>query len=188
MRTYLTRYGLWVCAVWVAGAACSCQDGGRWGRSPTTAEADSLALLMPTKIKIHSFTKVKPLFGGGIPNGVEVWLEPLDRFGDVVKIVGELHFELYSYKSGSADHKGEQLEFWQVRIATPAEQQRHWDRVARMYRFPLAWDYAPPPGKKYILLATYQLPNGERLTDERELLFELDREKLRESGGSSERP
>jgi len=168
-------------------AASSCQEGGRWGRPTTTADAEAYALLLPTRIKLHSFTKIKPLFGGALPNGVDVWLEPLDRFGDVVKIVGELHFELYSYRSASGDRKGEQLEFWQVRIATPAEQQRHWDRVARMYHFPLGWDYAPPPGKKYVLQVTYQLPNGDHLTDEQELSFELDRDRIKESRGSSEK-
>ncbi len=146
-----------------------------------------VAMLLPTRIKLHSFTKVKPLFGSSLPNGVDVWIEPLDRFGDVVKVVGEVHFELYSHKPASGDHKGEQIEFWQVRMTTSAEQQRHWDRVARMYNFPLAWDYPPAPGKKYIVVATLNLPNGERLTDEREIFFEFDRQKLKEQQTPSEK-
>ncbi len=138
-------------------------------------------MLLPTQIKIRSFTKIKPLFGSLVPNGIEVWLEPRDRFDDVVKIVGELYFELYSYRPASGARKGEQLEFWQVRIGTPAEQQRYWDRVARMYQFPLGWDYAPPPGKKYILSVTYLSPNGERLSSDFELRFDLDRDQLMES-------
>ncbi|MBN1347601.1 MAG: hypothetical protein JXQ73_33240 [Phycisphaerae bacterium] len=140
-----------------------------------------MALLLPVKVKIHSFTKVKALFGSSLPNGVEVWLEPLDRFGDAVKVVGDFRFELYSYKPASADHKGEQVEFWEAQIGKAKEQQRYWDRVARMYRFPLGWDYAPPPGKKYILLVTYETPTGERLTDEFELEFSLTRDGLLES-------
>jgi len=166
-----------------------CQDGARWGGGGgEPVEVDALALLLPTKIKLHSFTKIKPLFGSRLPNGVEVWLEPLDRFGDVVKVVGELYFELYSYKPASGDRKGEQIEFWQVRIAGADEQQQYWDRVARMYQFPLGWDYAPPPGEKYVLSATYLSPNGERLSDEIELRFDLDREGLRKSLGSPETP
>lgn len=138
-------------------------------------------MLLPSRIKIHSFTKIKPLFGSSLPNGIEVWIEPLDRFGDVVKVVGEFHFELYSRKPASGDPKGEQIEFWQARIGTPNEQQTYWDRVARMYQFPLGWDFAPPPGKKYVLVATYVAPNGERLSDEFELTFDFDRDRLMES-------
>ncbi len=136
---------------------------------------------MPVKIRIHSFTKVKPLFGSTIPNGIEVWVEPLDRFGDVVKFVGEVRFELYTYRPASPDPKGEQIEFWEVRIGSPEEQQRYWDKVARMYVFPLGWDYAPPPGRKYILVVTYSSPYDERLMDEYELPFELERDEILES-------
>lgn len=162
-------------------ATCACRNGGGWGRSGGPVDPEAISLLLPTKIKVHSFTKIKPLFGSTLPNGIEVWLEPLDRFGDVVKIVGDLHFELYNYRAASGERKGEQIEFWEARIGSSAEQQRYWDRVARMYQFPLGWDYAPPPGKKYILLATYISPNGERLTDEYELRFDLDREGILKS-------
>ena len=161
---------------------CSCNDGAGWGMGrDRPVDPDAMAMLLPTEIKIHSFTRVKALFGSTLPNGIEVCLEPLDRFGDVVKIVGEVYFELYSYKPASADRKGEQIEFWQVRIGTPSEQQQYWDRVARMYEFPLGWDYAPPPGRKYILMVTYVSPTGERLSDEYELRFEIDKEGILKS-------
>jgi hypothetical protein len=178
-------YGRLLCllALLVPLAACSCTDGFRWGGGGRPVDTEAMAMLLPTKIKIHSFTKIKPLFGSSLPNGIEVWLEPLDRFNDVVKIVGELHFELYTYRQASANRKGEQIEFWQVRIGSPGEQQRYWDRVARMYQFPLGWDYAPPPGKKYVLLVTYLSPSDERLTDELELRFDIDRDQIMESFG-----
>jgi len=175
------------CIVAIVCLSAACQDGVRWGRTSATVDGEALALLLPAKIKLHNFTKIKPLFGGTIPNGIDVWLEPLDRFDDTIKIVGELRFELYTFKPASGDHMGEQMEFWQVRIATAAEQQQHWDRVARMYHFPLAWDYAPPPGKRYVLLATYQGPNGQRLTDTHDLQFELDRDRLKESKSLSDK-
>jgi len=175
------RWHLWASLVLVGLCGPSCQHGMGWGGGGGPVDPDAMSLLLPVKIKIHSFTKVKPLFGSSLPNGIEVWLEPLDRFGDVVKIVGELYFELYNYKPASGDRKGERIEFWEVRIATSAEQQQYWDRVARMYQFPLGWDFAPPPGKKYILSATYLSPNGERISDQFELRFELDRDKVLES-------
>lgn len=170
-------------AVGVVLAALGALPGcNGWGGSRTgPVSPDAVAMLLPTKIRIHSFTKIKPLFGSALPNGIEVWLEPLDQFDDVVKVVGEFYFELYGFKPASADPKGERIEFWQVRIGTPEEQQRYWDRVARMYRFPLAWDYAPAPGRKYVLLVTYRTPSQERLADETTLTFKVDKGSIVES-------
>jgi hypothetical protein len=177
---WTSRGGVVVLLSLATVVVCACRSGTGWvgggGGGPIDTEA--MALLLPTRIKIHSFTKVKPLYGSPLPNGIEVWIEPLDRFGDVVKVVGEFHFELYSRKPASGDPKGEQIEFWQVRIGTAKEQQTYWDRVARMYQFPLGWDFAPPPGKKYVLAATYHAPSGERLEDEFEIKFEFDRDQL----------
>ncbi len=165
-------------------AGCNGWGGSRTG--PVSPEA--VAMLLPTQIRIHSFTKIKPLFGSALPNGIEVWLEPLDQFGDVVKVVGEFHFELYGFKPASADPKGERIEFWQVRIGSPEEQQRYWDRVARMYRFPLAWDYAPAPGRKYVLLVTYRTPGEKRLADEITLTFKVDKGSIVESLLDKDKP
>lgn len=170
--------------VWAALSVlvlCSCKGSMRGFGSAEPVDPESMTLLLPTKIKVHSFTKIKPLFGSPLPNGIEVWLEPRDRFGDVVKIVGDLRFELYRYKPASSDPKGEQIEFWEAQIATAKDQQQYWDKVARMYQFPLGWDYAPPAGKRYILLATYQPPAGERITDQYELRFEFDKKGLIEA-------
>jgi hypothetical protein len=140
-------------------------------------KADMLSMLLPREIKIQPFTKIKSFDADPVPDGIAVVLRPTDRFGDPVKVVGHLYFELYAYKKASGERKGERLEFWERTIATSEDQRLYWDRTAQMYEFPLVWTQgAPPaPNRKYILTATYRAPWDETFQDEYVLEFALSK-------------
>ncbi len=163
-----------------------CDSFGMDGRGDLVAQEDAVKLLLPRRIKIEPFTRVKSFDEDEIPDGIEVRLRPLDRFGDPIKIVGALHFELYTYRKAAADRKGEQLQFWQVSISTPQDQRRYWDRTSQMYEFPLAWEGIPPPTDQCVLLVTYESPWTERLEDEYVLRLPRTPEIMGEPFGAGE--
>lgn len=143
-------------------------------------KADMLSMLLPKQIKIQPFTKIKSFDVGGTPDGIAVVLRPTDQFGDPVKVVGQMYFELYTYKKASGERKGDRLEFWERTIATGEDQKLYWDRTSQMYEFPLAWTQGmpPAPNRKYILTATYRAPWGETFSDEYVMEFALNKEEL----------
>jgi len=154
--------GLAMCGVLVGGCTMFGQDDA----AAFTAQEEAVKMLLPERIKIEPFTCVKSFDRDEIPDGIDVRLRPLDRFGDPIKIVGTLQFELYSYRKASADRKGKQLQFWQVSLRSPKQQRRYWDATSQMYEFPLLWEGSPPSTDKCVLLVTYQSPWDERLEDE----------------------
>jgi len=97
-------------------------------------KADMLSLLMPRQIRIQPFTKIKSFDADQVPDGILLVLRPTDEFGDPIKIVGHLYFELYAYKKASAERKGERIEFWERTLATAQDQKLYWDRTAQIGR------------------------------------------------------
>jgi hypothetical protein len=176
-RTFVRR----ALATLAAGAllpgplACSTNSNGSVGPDEQTA----LHMLMPAAVKIQPFTQATSFDDDGIPDGIELMVQPVDRIGDPVKVVGRFTFELWTYRAASADRKGRQLQFWEVVLDSDKDQQRFWDRTAMMYVFNL--DVVPgavPPGEdtgpivpgKLVVVAAYHTPSGEHLVDE----FDLD--------------
>lgn len=142
-------------------------------------EQEALQMLMPSAVRIQPFTQATSFDDDGVPDGIELMVQPLDRIGDPVKVVGRFTFELWTYRAASADRKGRQLQFWEVVLDSDKDQQRFWDRTAMMYVFNL--DVVPgaiPPGEdtgpvvpgKLVVVAAYHTPSGEHLIDE----FDLD--------------
>lgn len=134
----------------------------------TPAAGEAMSMLAVRQIKIQPFTKIKSFDDDKIPDGIAVVVQPTDQFGDPVKAVGHLYFELYAYQAASGERKGQRLEFWDRTIATPADMKLYWDRTAQMYQFPLAWTQGVPavPSRKLILTVTYRTPWDLTLTDE----------------------
>ena len=164
-----------------AGGVAMLVLGGCKSTPRVSSDKDEmLAMLLPQQIKIQPFTKIKSFDEDRTPDGIAVVLRATDRFGDPVKLVGHLYFELYAYKNASAERKGERLEFWDRTITTPEDQKLYWDRTAQMYEFPLAWTQGapPPPNRKYILAATYRTPGEETLQDEYVIEFTLSKEQF----------
>lgn len=139
------------------------------------ARADMLGLMLPASIKIQPFTKIRSFNQDDIPDGILAVVRPLDKFGDPVKAVGLLYFELWTYVEATGLPRGERLAFWERNITTAEEVKLYWTR-AEMYEFQLAWTAgieAMQPGQKFILTATYRAPWDETFQDEFVIDFQL---------------
>lgn len=129
-------------------------------------------LMMPAKIEVqHFLTKPFDFSGSGNADGVEVILAALDSFGDPVKCVGTLHFELFTMRMASGDKLGERVAFWPVEIDSVERQMIYWQRFSRYYRFELRLsDRELAPGR-YILTARLITPTDEKLFDTYEFSY-----------------
>jgi hypothetical protein len=160
--------------VWFTIAGC--------GSAPTPVPRSSAeaALFAPMSMRIHPiFTQVKDWTGDGRPDGVEALLEFQDQFGDPTKAAGTAVFELYDYRRGNVDPRGERVvNPWVGSLQTLDEQQARWNRTSRTYFFQLEY-----PGVRgdhdYVLTATFdtgatrffdqviiqgeRVPRGERI-------------------------
>ncbi len=128
-----------------------------------------LALLMPSRIEIvEPFTRVKSFDDDDTPDGIELLLRAVNSLDNPgLMIAGDVRMELFEHVAGSADQKGRRLEHWDVELATAAQQRRYWNQLTQMYEFRLGVDpTVMPQADRYVLLATYNSPLGEHLTDE----------------------
>ncbi len=144
------------------------------------AAKSQIALLMPAKIEILPFTKPKSWDNDYIPDGIDVYLRPLDSFGDQTKAIGKFRFELYTFRKADSDNRGERIGFWEVNLNTKKSQILHWDQITRTYRFKLGWttDKGVKPGK-YILQVTYLSPWKNRMTSQYVIDARIPRDKLK---------
>lgn len=173
MRRYISA----IVATAVLGSLwCGCAQNPKI----TPGAADALGLLAVRHIKLQPFTKVKSFDDDKVPDGIAAVVLPTDQFGDPVKIVGHIYFEVYTYQAASGERRGKRLEFWERTLATPADQKLYWDRTAQMYQFPLAWTQGPPstPTDKLILTVVYRTPWDETLEDEMVLEFSGNKRQL----------
>jgi hypothetical protein len=164
--------------IWFCGG-CS---QGRVSTDPGGPTPEELiAYYSPRSIKILPFTKAKSFDNDAIPDGIEVSLRTLDGAGDSIKAYGTFLFELYAYEMATADHRGPRIQSWNPSVLTLDDQKAYWERVTTTYQFQLSWEGVPiPPQRKYILTASFQAPGGERLFDEYEFEFRVDRREILE--------
>ena len=162
-----TRLAVLAGLCWAAGCTEPAAPGG-----PEHYE-QALALLLPQRIQIQPFTRIASFDDDEVPDGISVYLRPVDQFGDPVKVAGTFLFELYRYRQASADRKGERLEFWETRILDENDQRRYWDHTSQMYEFPLEiQQLRTEEGRpilsrdKAVLLVTFNTPRGEHLESE----------------------
>jgi len=181
MRNTLITTTFFTVALLLVGAL-GCRSTGP-DRLPTEQDRmDQLSLMLPNRVQIQPFTKIKSFNQDDIPDGILAIIRPIDTFGDPVKAVGFFYFELYSYRPASGESKGERLEFWEKTINTEKEVRQHWSR-AQMYEFKLAWTQGAgviQPGKKYILAVTYRTPWDTTIQDEYVFDFQSPGESLTE--------
>jgi len=141
---------------------------------PTDADRmRQLGLMLPERIEVEPFTKIKSFDDDPVPDGILAVVRPVDPFGDPVKAAGLFYFELYTYRKASSDRRGERLEFWQVNIDSADDVRQYWSR-AQMYEFPLAWTGGAGqirPGRRYLLVVTYRTPWDTTLQAEHVLEF-----------------
>ena len=164
----------------VGGLLLACLGGCATNPKVSPDAGTALGMLAVRSIQIQPFTKIRSFDADATPDGIGVVLRPADQFGDPVKIMGHLYFELYAYRPASGEPKGERLEFWDRTLATADDVKLYWDRTAQMYEFPLAWTQGlpPTPSRKYLLTVSYRTPWDETLEDQYELELAMTREQV----------
>ena len=133
------------------------------------AQREMLALLMPSRVEIvEPFTRLKSFDDDAAPDGIELLLRAVNALDNPgLMIAGKVHAALYEYVPASGDPKGRRLEHWDIELATPGQQRRHFNAMTQMYEFKLGIDPTRiPPAEKYVLAVTYSSPLGDHLTDE----------------------
>jgi hypothetical protein len=151
-------------------AGCAEKPGGPQMNSPELTAY--IQLIMPNRIAIQPWTKPVSFARNDNADGLEIIVAAYDSFGDMTKIVGTLHFELYARRPASSDRLGERIAFWPVELNSREALTRYWDPLARFYMFPVQLTGKPLPPGRYILQAGLVAPDGERLSDEYEITYE----------------
>ena len=143
-------------------------------RHALPVSANSQSIIGPVSIRIHpTFTQVKNWGGDDKPDGIEALLEVRDRWDEPIRATGKVIFELYEYKTGHPDPRGNRLvNPWVASLATVEEQAARWDRVSRAYKFQLAYPQISPK-HTYVLTASFETEGG-RLFDRLNLGPETD--------------
>ena len=161
----LRRFGWWFLLSVAVFVSAGCPPPGP-GNQPQSPPLDSQNLLAPVAIRIHHSSSVMRKAAGGDFDGLVVACEALDRFGDPVKAVGVMRFEVYSYAPSQPDNRGPRLGFWpEVRIDSLQTIQQHWDSIWGLYRFNLNWDQQLSPGQRFVLEATLLTSDGQQFSD-----------------------
>jgi hypothetical protein len=130
---------------------------------PFERDTSESPLFGPERMRLHPiFTQVKDWTGDGVPDGIEAEVEFQDKFDDPTKAAGKFLFELFSYRSGFPDPRGERLvNPWVGSLTTLAEQRDHWNRTSRTYSFQLAMPGISPT-RSYVLTAMFEHGDGRR--------------------------
>ena len=150
-------------AVIVMLATMGCRQPLDLSGAGTPPEA---SVLGPASMRIHPiFTQPRDWTGDAQPDGIEALVEFQDQFGDPTKASGRIYFELFEYRPGSPDPRGERLvNPWAASLDTAEDQRQHWDRTSRAYIFLLAYP-SINPAQPYVLTATFERIGGGRFFD-----------------------
>jgi hypothetical protein len=109
----------------------------------------------PTGIVVGFFTQSRDFDGRGGPDGLEVYIRPVDRFGDPTKAVGTFRIEVFAYRVHTTERRGDRLGHWEVPVLDVAANRRYYDPRTRSYRFPLRWEEPIAGGTKVTVQATF---------------------------------
>ncbi len=162
----LSRKGLLLSLVMLCWCGCVAEE---FPRKPVP-KVDVRELLEPVRIKVHHSSTVVRKEAGEEFDGFVVACEVKDRFGDQVKALGVMRFEVYAYARSQPGNKGARVGFWpNVSIDSLEATLQHWDRVFGLYRFNLKWQRQVEAKERFVLEATLTTPEGEQLNDKRVL-------------------
>lgn len=133
---------------------------------PQLPDQKALRLLGPRSIEIHDSSAIVQTSTGGDFDGLSVRCEVKDSFGDSIKTVGVMRFELYTFIPSQPFNKGQRVAFWQdLRIDSVETIREHWDSTLSLYRFDLNWDKQVKPKQRFVLEAVLTTGQGQQFTD-----------------------
>lgn len=146
--------------------ACNARGPMAGGDRAGRGGGNGTSIIGPVSVRIHpTFTQVKSWAGDDKPDGIEALLEVRDRWDEPIRATGKVIFELYDYRTGYPDPRGNRLENpWAASLATVEDQAARWDRVSRAYKFQLAYGKIDR-GRTYVLTASFETDAGARLFD-----------------------
>ena len=131
--------------------------------APMERDSDEVSMFGASRMRLHPiFTQVKDWTGDNVPDGVEAEIEFQDQFGDPTKCAGKVLFELFGYRKGFPDPRGDRVANpWVGQLSSLQDQHDHWNRTSRTYSFQLAM-----PGisahSDYVLTAMFEHNDGRR--------------------------
>jgi len=125
----------------------------------------------PKTLTIGFFTQTKDFDKVPGDDGLEVRVQPLDRFGDPTKAVGTFRIEVFEYLYRTSEPRGRRLGHWVVQVLDETANRKYYDPLDRSYVFPLLWAAGVPPGMQIIVQVTYYPPGGfeEKIFAERRI-------------------
>lgn len=143
-------------AVGIVAAGCRAPDERAGSPDATPAPIDvEPGLFDPTGIVVGFFTQSRDFDGKGGPDGLEVYVRPVDQFGDPTKAVGTFRIEVFAYRIHTTERRGRRLGHWQVTALDAESNRRYYDPRTRSYKFPLRWERAIAGGTEVIVQATF---------------------------------
>ena len=131
--------------------------------APMERDTDEVSIFGASRMRLHPiFSQVKDWTGDNLPDGVEAELEFQDQFGDPTKCAGKVMFELFAYRKGYPDPRGDRVANpWVGVLSSLQDQHDHWNRTSRTYSFQLS-----QPGinlhSDYVLTAMFEHNDGRR--------------------------
>jgi len=123
------------------------------------------ALLKPVTVKVHDSSRVVRREAGGEFDGLIVACEVRDCFGSLVKALGVMRFEVYSYARSQPNNKGPRVGFWNVPIDSFEAIQQYWDDIFGVYRFNLKWTRQVKLRERFVVEVTLTTAQAEQLLD-----------------------
>ena len=130
---------------------------------PMDRDDAEVTLFGPQRMRLHPiFTQVKDWTGDNVPDGVDAEVEFQDQFDDPTRAAGKMLFELFYYRPGYPDPRGERVANpWVGELVTLQQQRDHWNRTSRTYGFQLAMPSISAT-RGYVLTATFEHGDGRR--------------------------
>lgn len=169
----LARLTLTLSSLAAVLSACGVEPKG--GSAPRKGEpiADTTAhfgpsdceVFAPTAIRIHPLTRLVVEKTEGA--AVQAHIELTDRWGDSVKWLGTMVFELYRDAPAGGGVAGgqEQINVWSLDLSDPDANAKAYDRVTRTYRATLTEVGVQPRSRLNLSLRVgFNSPEGRQLT------------------------
>ncbi len=125
-------------------------------------------LLLPRSIDIHPFTQTGRFDTGDA--GIHARVQAKDAYGDATKAFGQFRFALHRFRPHHPTRRGSLVAQWEIDVSEPEQNVLHWDRHTRSYEFKLGGNPSMPPGRRFLLVATFASRFTPRLNAERELI------------------